>query len=184
MPTPTENSDIAFKHDDAISQVLVCSQVYTHAGGSIPAASPRVARWEQKSEMEQTESQAAVPPSPGLSPVANHSRPPLGQLLMAAATPVQYASLAVALPLLGHRDRNQWFTGDVFQFFDHMQPSHPLDLFVSHKGHWTTIPFLNTLPISPGHPPRRSRPRGRRLDLSGVACGPGRSHLRTRIRVC
>jgi hypothetical protein len=66
---------------------------------------------------------------------------------MAAATPVHYASLVVALPLLVHLARNQWFTADVFQFFDHMQPGHPLDLFVSHNGHWTTIPFLITLPI-------------------------------------
>jgi len=97
--------------------------------------------------MEQTGSQATVPPGPGSNPFASQSRRPLGQILTAAATPVHYASLIVALPLLVHLDRNQWFTADVFLFFQHMQPGQPLDLFASHNGHWTTIPFLITLPL-------------------------------------
>jgi hypothetical protein len=97
--------------------------------------------------MEQTGSQAAVPPDPGLSSVASQSRRFLGQILTAAATPVHYASLVVALPLLVHLDRDQWFAADVFLFFQHMQPGQPLDLFASHNGHWTTIPFLIALPI-------------------------------------
>ena len=71
----------------------------------------------------------------------------LGKLLMDAATPIHYLSLVLALPALLYLDRDQWFTADVFQFFDHMQPGHALDIFISHNGHWTTIPFLLTLPI-------------------------------------
>ena len=60
---------------------------------------------------------------------------------------VHYATLIVAFAIIVYFDRHEWFSADVYEFFNRMLPGHSLDLFVSHNGHWTTIPFLIVLPL-------------------------------------
>ena len=109
---------------------------------------------EQQHQMEHADRATTLAPGAGPPPdapeqpeVPESRRLPAAQRLTVAATAVHYLSLVAALPVLLYLDRDQWFSADVFEFFNRMQPGHALDVFVSHNGHWSTIPFLITLPV-------------------------------------
>jgi hypothetical protein len=70
---------------------------------------------------------------------------PLGERLDELATPAHYLSLLIGLAFLLYMDRHLWFIGDVFEFFDRMQPGQSLNLFFPHNEHWSTIPILLNL---------------------------------------
>ena len=91
--------------------------------------------------------QGTGPPAAAV-PERSVTRPPLrplGERLEELAAPAHYLSLVIGLALLLYLDRHLWFVGDIFEFFNRMQPGQSLNLFVPHNEHWSTIPILLNL---------------------------------------
>lgn len=91
---------------------------------------------------------AAAVPADDRGTEAPDTAPPQGppswrERVSAAALPVHIASLAVAFAFLLYIDRGLWFFYDEWDFLaGRGEGGRPLNLFVPHNEHWSTIPIL------------------------------------------